>query len=779
MRETVYRGEDVRAAALAPDGKMIAVAANGGLYIRSSETDTFKEFQVPGHADRYPFYVLCFSPDGKTIVGGGNAGLIQLCWPREQVELGRLYGLGYRVHALEYSRDGKLLAGASSNRSGRGADYSRVFDVETRREKQVFKGHETGVSALRISPDGETLATCGDSTVRLWEIATGKELWQQEACARGLAFSPDGKSLAVGALAPSTFRNPSTGEERATFGPQADLCILDPATGKERFRVSAHNHYITSVAYFPDGKRIVTMGQDGLAKVWEAATGKRLLPQGGHEGGVLSVAFTPDSNTLYSFGIDHALRRWGIASGKEQDHLTIPFTGQGVGDYQLGYQTAAFALAPDGKQLALVVAGEKSIQVFDAGSEKPRVAMKYPDWGLRSASFSPDGTLIVSTSSGDVKVWSTKTGELVRPLSLGFDLIRQRSLAVNRCAAFSPTRPLVAVGASGRFGALDLWDVSSGQCLLMLDKVGERVDHVTFSADGNLLAAVFGDRNFDFGRDKNPVVAVYEVATGALLGQFKLAEGTAHSAALSPDGRLLAAGSDGGKKNAVRVWDVYTGQVLADLEGHSAGVLSVAFSPDGKLLASGSLDTTILLWDVRKAVGKRPAPAESEKLPESCWADLAESDAKRGLGAVTALVRSPDRAVKLLKDQLKPAKEPDTNQVRTLIAHLDDPAFKVREGASEELAKLGDAVAPALKAALAKDPSAEAKQRLERLLAAFDEPRPTGSRLRETRAVQALEAIATPEARELLEALSSGAPASRLTHDAKAALARIDRRAKD
>jgi hypothetical protein len=252
----------------------------------------------------------------------------------------------------------------------------------------------------------------------------------------------------------------------------------------------------------------------------------------------------------------------------------------------------------------------------------------------------------------------------------------------------------------------------------------------------------------------------------------------AHSAAFSPDCRYLAAGADGGK-NAVHVWDVYTGKEVANLKGHSAGVLSVAFTPDGKLLASGSLDTTILLWDVRKATGKRNVPAESAPLPERCWADLTESDAKRGIGALTALVRSPDRAVKLLKDQLKPAKEPDVNHVRTLIARLDDPAFAVREDASAQLAKLGDAVGPALKAALAKGPSAEVKQRLETLLAAFDEPRPSGGRLREVRAVQALSAIASPEAREVLEALARGAPASRLTRDAKDALARLNRGRKE
>ncbi len=135
--------------------------------------------------------------------------------------------------------------------------------------------------------------------------------------------------------------------------------------------------------------------------------------------------------------------------------------------------------------------------------------------------------------------------------------------------------------------------------------------------------------------------------------------------------------------------------------------------------------------------------------------------------------------MKLLKEQLKPVKEPDAERVRTLIARLDDPTFDTREAASAELRKLGDAVKPALKAALDKKLSAEAKQRLEALLAALDQPRPAGERLREVRAVQALEAIAPPQSREVLEVLSRGAPASALTRDAKAALARFSRRPKE
>jgi HEAT repeat protein len=131
----------------------------------------------------------------------------------------------------------------------------------------------------------------------------------------------------------------------------------------------------------------------------------------------------------------------------------------------------------------------------------------------------------------------------------------------------------------------------------------------------------------------------------------------------------------------------------------------------------------------------------------------------------------------LLQARLAPAKPADPKRVARLIAVLDDGQFRVREEATKELTELGDQARAVLRKALAGNPTVEAKQRLVRLLERVEIPLPPSELLRQVRAVEVLERVGTPEARELLRRLASGAPEARLTREATATLARLRERA--
>jgi hypothetical protein len=239
---------------------------------------------------------------------------------------------------------------------------------------------------------------------------------------------------------------------------------------------------------------------------------------------------------------------------------------------------------------------------------------------------------------------------------------------------------------------------------------------------------------------------------------------------LSPDGRFLAASRPDGR---IFLFDAAGGRELAVLANPGVPARSLEFRADGNVLASGNEDGTALLWDVStlRLRGGRPLdPGAIDPL----WTDLAGADAPTAYSAMQKLVEGQARAVETFAARLRATPDIPVERLRRRVVELDHAQFGVRQAAARELARDIDQAEPVLRASLQDNPSAERRRQIEALL---DAPPAVmaGEELRALRAVEVLERIGSPEARRLLDRLAGGAPAARLTRDAKAALDRLNR----
>ncbi|MCE2400672.1 T9SS type A sorting domain-containing protein [Candidatus Poribacteria bacterium] len=318
-----------------------------------------------------------------------------------------------------------------------------------------------------------------------------------------------------------------------------------------------------------------------------------------HSGNVYSVAFSPDGQTLLSRSRN---RSW--------DPFTYYLWNVDTGEQKLSFTNSIAVFSPDGQMLAS--SSSDNIRLWDVDTGTLKYTL--PTNNVRNVVFSPDGhTLASSSDENTIYLWVVETGTLKHTLIEHTDRVWN--------VEFSPNGQTIA---SSSDKTIRLWNVETGMLKHTLPI--NNVWIVKFSPDGQILVSAGSDEN---------TIHLWDVETGTLKHTLTEHTDRVWRAVFSPDGQMLASSSsdktirlwdvetgtlkhtlptnnvwivefspDGqtllnmGANNTVRLWDVDTGALNATLIGHRGSVNSVIFSPDGQTLASGSNDNTVRLWDV-------------------------------------------------------------------------------------------------------------------------------------------------------------------------------------
>ena len=510
----VLGGSD-RAIAFSPDGKHLAVASGIGIWIYDVETARELTLLNGGRPTliRSVAYTRRTGRYSPQETGNGTRFNFGRWKTRTAARSTRIPCLGFgglrvRLDALAFSPDGRIVAWGSR-------DEIQFWNVENQRHLKTLQGHKGRIFSLEFSPDGKTLASgAEDDTVKLWEVATGKnfDIFEHSSDVLSVAFSPNRETLVTAASKSVKLWNISTKKNVATL---------------------KHTNHVKAVVYSLNGTTLVS-GEDGGANLWDVRTRKKIVAFK-HRPWAGSIAFSHDGSMLATADAG----RFGLTPGTVK--LWDVTTGTNIATLQGHTGTSsAVAFSPDGGTLAMRH-GDGTVKLWEATTGQHISLL--PIESAWSMAYSPDGnTLALGRHHGTVKLTDVKSGRRVA-------ILRGHGGSVDT-VVFSPDGTKLAVGARGgdqsSRGTVKLWgfpptalDVVAQRSLKTFDAQTKGGIHVAFSPDSKILAV---------GSDDG--VNLLDVETGKNIAIPQ--QSFSPAVAFSPDGRMLASRSP----DATRLWDV-------------------------------------------------------------------------------------------------------------------------------------------------------------------------------------------------------------------------------
>ena len=282
----------VRALAVSPDGRMLA-SASDDLTVRRWSLPEGRPMGSPATFMHKPTAVR-FSPDGKTLAVAvtDTAGSGSAVHQTDAGSGQKRIRIRCAGHplSLAWSPEGTFLAAGCRNST------ATVWKINSRTNPRTFNAKLGRMWGIAFSPDGRLLAGSKGTIPLLWDFAEGHESLRLEGHGRGIssiAFSPDGRSLVTGSY-------------------DYTVRLWDLATGQEKWRLHHGGNTVNSVAFSPDGRLVLSGGDDGTVRLIDATSGKQVLSYGGHTGPVYAVTFLRDGRHAVSGSKDASILIWSV-----------------------------------------------------------------------------------------------------------------------------------------------------------------------------------------------------------------------------------------------------------------------------------------------------------------------------------------------------------------------------------------------------------------------------------------------------------------------------------
>ena len=615
-----------------PDGTRLAVGTDIAVWVYDvtdgKETALFTGLTGQVNA-------LAFSKDGKILASGGFANPIIQLWDLEMGSKLTTLKLTKRhdsVTALAFSDDSTRLISVDGF-----GDIIR-WDVNTGSKLPDTRNVDT-YKVAALSHNGSTLAI-GDKNgtqIHLWDTMTSRRRVtfnahtgffkegpggdEKHADIRALAFTQDGKTLASGS------------EDKTVI-------LWNTQNGAKRATLRGHEGWVTTVAFSVDGKTIVSGDTNGIIKVWDVSTKRERATLRGHKNTINALIFAregsqPYGGCLASGSADGTIRFWNpelrqelaiFTAGHTEWVKTIAFAEDGMTlasaahngmvdlwnlvtrreiiTFTAGHSDLAefatfsvdgrffatrgyngpIAFNPYGWGTRYSFKGRGSMQVWGIATDErlPGPWQKVADTAS-AFKFSPDGKILASRGSREIRVWDMRTGIELSHINIGNPFPRQ--------LMFSPDSALLAV--YGIHGIPLVWDIERGHQFLTFTT--EKASSLAFSPDGAALALGHKDS-----------ITLWNVTKTSMQAHSVIPDnhrGFSDILIFSPDGKILL--DSKWSESQIQLWGVDTGRSLGTLSGHTEPIEALVFSHDGKTLASGSEDGTVLLWDWNKIIAKR------------------------------------------------------------------------------------------------------------------------------------------------------------------------------